>query len=98
MASIKIANKNFMSQSGTDEPAITSNVTIPASIGGSLVLVSTTSLGRSVLNVVAITYPFCVSTHGNLKMLASVNLYGSTPFDSKISTTLTHLGFIVSLT
>ena len=43
MASIKIANKNFMSQSGTDEPAITSNVTVPASIGGSLVLVSTTS-------------------------------------------------------
>ena len=32
-----------MSQSGTDEPAITSNVTVPASIGGSLVLVSTTS-------------------------------------------------------
>jgi len=30
MASIKIANKNFMSQSGTDEPAITSNVTFPA--------------------------------------------------------------------
>lgn len=29
MASIKIANKNFMSQSGTDEPAITSNVTFP---------------------------------------------------------------------
>ena len=43
MASIKIANKNFMSQSGTDEPAITSNVTVPASIGGSLVLVSTSS-------------------------------------------------------
>ena len=30
MASIKIANKNFMSQSGTDEPTITSNVTFPA--------------------------------------------------------------------
>ena len=30
MASIKIANKNFMSQSGNDEPAITSNVTFPA--------------------------------------------------------------------
>lgn len=30
MASIKIANKNFMSQSGTDEPSITSNVTFPA--------------------------------------------------------------------
>ena len=29
MASIKIANKNFMSQSGTDEPAITSNVIFP---------------------------------------------------------------------
>ena len=29
MASIKIANKNFMSQSGNDEPAITSNVTFP---------------------------------------------------------------------
>tara|TARA_Y100000004_G_scaffold147844_1_gene169192 strand:+ start:1696 stop:2205 length:510 start_codon:yes stop_codon:yes gene_type:complete len=30
MASIKIANKNFMTQSGNDEPAITSNVTFPA--------------------------------------------------------------------
>ena len=30
MASIKIANKNFMSQSGNDEPAITSNVTFPS--------------------------------------------------------------------
>ena len=32
MASIKIANKNFMSQSGTDEPAITSNVTFPTGV------------------------------------------------------------------
>ncbi len=32
MASIKIANKNFMSQSGNDEPAITSNVTFPDKI------------------------------------------------------------------
>ncbi len=43
MASIKIANKNFMSQSGTDEPAITSNVTVPASVGASVVYLESTS-------------------------------------------------------
>ena len=44
MASIKIANKNFMSQSGNDEPAITSNVTFPA---GHIISFATGTLTRS---------------------------------------------------
>ena len=50
MASIKIANKNFMSQSGTDEPAITSNVTFPAGHIIQVTDLATTSTAVTIYN------------------------------------------------
>ena len=50
MASIKIANKNFMSQSGNDEPAITSNVTFPSGIVTKFQKTSTTISSEQTLN------------------------------------------------
>ena len=50
MASIKIANKNFMSQSGNDEPAITSNVTFPAHHVIQVVYFETSALDSTTTN------------------------------------------------
>ena len=79
MASIKIANKNFMSQSGTDEPAITSNVTFPTGtitnyIAQTTTISSAQALTTTYTTVTGSLISSYTPTTGASKVFYSVNL------------------------